>query len=123
MITDEKQATLDQAPHDPAQHDPGLVGSDSAAPYEHTWNAAFTSGHATSTLKHPSLTGLRLAIVQPIGSDDKPEADPQVVVDRLGAGPGQRVVVNSDGRAARELVGSEKTPVRFFVIAIVNDKE
>src|SRR5687768_17489070 len=79
-------------------------------------------GHATSTLKHPSLAGLRLAIVQPIGADDKPEADPQVVVDRLGAGPGQRVVVNSDGRAARELVGSDKTPVRFFVIAIVNDK-
>lgn len=78
-------------------------------------------GHATSTIKHPSLTGWRLAIVQPIGSDRKPEADPQVVVDRLGAGPGQRVVLNSDGRAARELVGNDKTPVRFFVIAIVDE--
>jgi ethanolamine utilization protein EutN len=78
-------------------------------------------GHATSTIKHPSLTGWRLAIVQPIGPDGKPEADPQIVVDRLGAGAGQRVVLNSDGRAARELIGHDKTPVRFFVIAIVDE--
>ena len=77
-------------------------------------------GHATATIKHPSLTGWRMAIVQPIGWDGKPEADPQIAVDRLGAAPGQRVLVNSDGRAARELVGSDKTPVRFFVIAIVD---
>ncbi len=78
-------------------------------------------GHATSTLKHPSLTGWRMAIVQPIGPDGKPEADPQIAVDSLGAGPGQRVVVNGDGKAARELIGNDKTPVRYFVIAIVDE--
>ena len=42
-------------------------------------------GHATSTIKHPSLTGWRLAIVQPVGPDGKPDTDPVVAVDSLGA--------------------------------------
>jgi ethanolamine utilization protein EutN len=78
-------------------------------------------GHATSTVKHPTLTGWRLAIVQPVGADGKPEADPQIAVDSLGASPGQRVLINSDGRGSRELVGDAKTPARFFMIALVDE--
>lgn len=78
-------------------------------------------GHATSTIKHRSLHGWRLAIVQPVNSQRQPEADPIVAADSLGAGPGQTVVLNSDGKAARELIGDEKSPVRYFVIAIVDE--
>ncbi len=78
-------------------------------------------GHATATIKHRSLNGWRMVIVQPVGPDGRPEAaDPQIAVDRHGAAPGQRVVLNSDGLAARELIGDSKTPVRFFVIAVVD---
>jgi ethanolamine utilization protein EutN len=79
-------------------------------------------GHATSTLKHPSMTGWRLAIVQPVGCDGQPDTDPLVAVDSLGASPGQRVLINSDGRGSRELVGDDKTPVRFFTVALVDEK-
>ena len=78
-------------------------------------------GHATSTIKHPSLRGWRLAIVQPVNSQRQPEGDPIVVADKLGATPGTTVVINSDGKAAREMVGDEKSPVRFFVIGIVDE--
>jgi ethanolamine utilization protein EutN len=78
-------------------------------------------GHATSTIKHPSLHGLRLVLVQPVNAARQPEGDPQLVVDKLGSGPGDVVVLNSDGKAARELVGNDKTPVRFFVIGIVDE--
>ena len=78
-------------------------------------------GHATSTVKHPSLTGWRLVIVQPIGPDGKPEADPQLAVDPLGAAAGQKVVINSDGRGSRELIGDPKSPARFFMIALVDE--
>ena len=78
-------------------------------------------GHATSTIKHPSLTGWRLAIVQPVGADGRPDGDPNVVVDSLGASPGQRVVINSDGKASRQLIGDDKTPARYFVIALVDE--
>src|SRR5687768_15825976 len=79
-------------------------------------------GHATSTIKHPSLVGWRLLIVQPLNAAREPEADPVVAVDKLGAAVGQTVVVNSGGKGARELIGDEKSPVRWFVIAIENDR-
>jgi len=78
-------------------------------------------GHATSTLKHASLSGWRLVIVQLLGIKKQPEGDPVIAVDKYGSAPGQVVVLNSDGRAARELVGDEKSPVRWFVIAIVDE--
>ncbi|HET6249030.1 MAG TPA: EutN/CcmL family microcompartment protein [Tepidisphaeraceae bacterium] len=78
-------------------------------------------GHATATIKHPSMNGLRMVLVQPLGVDKQPEADPQIAVDRLGSGPGQLVLLNLDGKAAREYVGDEKSPVRFFVIGIVDE--
>ena len=59
-----------------------------------------------------------MLIVQPLGSERQPEADPVIAVDKLGSGVGQTVVLNSDGRAARELIGDEKSPVRWFVIGI-----
>jgi ethanolamine utilization protein EutN len=78
-------------------------------------------GHATSTIKHPSLQGWRLVIVQPVNVQREPEADPIVAVDKLGSGLGHLVVLNTDGKAAREVVGDEKTPVRFWVSGIVDE--
>jgi ethanolamine utilization protein EutN len=78
-------------------------------------------GHATATIKHRSLNGWRMAIVQPVNAQRQPEADPIIAADRLGCAPGQTVILNSDGRAARELIGDDKSPVRFFVIALVDE--
>jgi len=78
-------------------------------------------GHATSTVKHPSLTGWRLVIVQPVGPTGQPDGDPNVAVDSLGAAPGQRVLINSDGKGSRELIGDPKSPARYFVIALVDE--
>ena len=77
-------------------------------------------GFATATIKHPSMKGWRLSIVQPVNSERKPEADPVIAADSLGASPGQTVVLNSDGKAARELIGHDKSPVRYFVIALAD---
>ena len=78
-------------------------------------------GHATATVKHPSLTGWRMVIVQPLNNARQPEADPVVAVDKLGSAPGSVVVLNSDGKGARELIGDEKSPARWFVIGIVDE--
>ena len=78
-------------------------------------------GHATSTVKHPSLKGWRMVIVQMLNVRREPEADPVVAVDKLGSGMGDTVVLNSDGKAARELIGDDKSPVRWFVIGIVDE--
>lgn len=62
-----------------------------------------------------------MAVVQPLNVAREPEADPILAVDKFASGIGQTVVLNSDGKGARELVADEKSPVRFFVIGIVDE--
>ncbi|HEX4056010.1 MAG TPA: EutN/CcmL family microcompartment protein [Tepidisphaeraceae bacterium] len=78
-------------------------------------------GHATATIKHASLMGWRMLLVQVLDSNRKPEGDLLVAVDRFGAGAGQVVVLTSDGKSARQYVGNEKSPVRWCVIALAED--
>jgi len=78
-------------------------------------------GTATSTVKHPSMEGWKLLVVQPYGPDGRsPDGDPVLVVDALGAGIGQEVIISSDGKGTRELLGSDNTPVRWSVIGITD---
>ena len=78
-------------------------------------------GHATSTIKHPSLHGWRMLIVQLLNNARQPEADPVIAIDSLGAGSGTLVLLDTDGKHARELAGSEKSPVRWYTVAIVDE--
>lgn len=76
-------------------------------------------GNATATLKHPSMEGWKLLVVQPLLADGRsPDGDPILAVDSLGAGSGQTVIISSDGRGTRELLQSDNTPVRWFVMGI-----
>jgi ethanolamine utilization protein EutN len=78
-------------------------------------------GQATATIKHESLVGWRLLIVQPVNNAKQPEADPVLAVDKFGSAVGQMVVVNSDGKGAREFIGDQKSPVRWYVVGIVDE--
>jgi ethanolamine utilization protein EutN len=75
-------------------------------------------GTATSTTKHASLKGWKLLVVQPLGMQRQADGDPLLVIDHLGAGTGDDVLISSDGRGARLLVGDQKSPVRWFVLGI-----
>lgn len=78
-------------------------------------------GTATATVRHPSMQGWKLLIVQPYGPDGQtPDGDPILAVDGLGAGTGEEVIVSSDGKGTQQLLQSEKTPVRWSVIGIVD---
>jgi ethanolamine utilization protein EutN len=75
-------------------------------------------GHAVSTIKHPSMHGWRLLIVQPLASDEKPDGEPLLAIDSLGSAVQDRVIISNDGSGARQLVGSKTSPVRWFVMGI-----
>ena len=76
-------------------------------------------GTATSTVKHPSLQGWKLLVVQFYGVDGRtPDGEPVLAVDALGAGKGQRVILSSDGKSTRALLHSDTTPVRWSVVGI-----
>ena len=77
-------------------------------------------GHATATIKHATLEGWRMVIVHQVNVAREPEGDPLVVIDKLGCGIGQTVIIDSDGKGARELIGNEKTPARWYTVAIVD---
>jgi ethanolamine utilization protein EutN len=83
---------------------------------------ARVEGNVVATRKHPSFEGWRLLICQPIGLNGTPEGVPQVAIDAHGAGLHERVVISSDGAAARKAVGNEKSPVRWMVVGIVDEE-
>ncbi|MBN1591468.1 MAG: EutN/CcmL family microcompartment protein [Pirellulales bacterium] len=77
-------------------------------------------GNATSTTRHPSMKGRKLLVVQPLEPDGRPDGDPVLAVDVLGAGIREKVMISSDGIGTRELIGHKDTPVRWSVLGIVD---
>ena len=77
---------------------------------------AIIKGHVTSTIKHRSMEGWRLLIAMP----ESPDLAPQIVLDPLGAGIGQQVMISSDGAEARQIVGDERSPARWTVLGIID---
>lgn len=75
-------------------------------------------GQAVSTVKHPSLQGWPLLLVQPLAADGGPDGEPLLAIDKLGAGTADRVILSNDGAGAREMVGSKNSPVRWMVLGI-----
>lgn len=76
-------------------------------------------GTATSTVRHESLKGWKLLVVQPLAAGGKsPDGQPVLAVDAIGAGVGAEVIVSSDGKGTQELLKSETTPVRWSVLGI-----
>lgn len=76
-------------------------------------------GTATSTVKHGSMQGWKLLVVQLLAADGRsPDGEPVLAVDDLGAGRGDRVLLTSEGKATKDLLKSKTTPVRWCVMGI-----
>jgi len=78
-------------------------------------------GHAVSTVKHASLTGWRLLLVQPMTPDGKEDGEPLLAIDNLGAGLDSRVLLSNDGAGARQLVGHKNSPARWLVLGVCDE--
>jgi ethanolamine utilization protein EutN len=74
-------------------------------------------GTVTATVKHPTFQGERLLVVQLEGVGGKPDGEPVLVFDRLGAGRGQVVLVTNDGAVLQEMLG-RTTPGRWSVMGL-----
>ncbi len=79
---------------------------------------AIIVGHATATVKQASMVGWKLLIAQVLAVDDRPDGEPILVIDNLGAGLEDRVIVCNDGAGTRKLMDSKTSPVRWFVMGI-----
>ena len=61
-----------------------------------------------------------MLLVQPVCPDGGADGAPQLVIDNQGARKGDTVIVSSDGKTAREMVGADNTPARWHVLGIVD---
>ena len=75
-------------------------------------------GHAVSTVKHPTLHGWRMLLVQLLTVNGGPDGEPLLAIDYLGAAADSRVILTNDGAAVRELVGAKNSPIRWLVIGM-----
>jgi ethanolamine utilization protein EutN len=81
---------------------------------------AMVEGSVVTTIKHPSMKGWKVLVVQPLDLRGAADGDPLLAIDSLGAGRGAKVVISNDGKGTRELVGDERSPVRWSVVGIVD---
>ncbi|MBX7166987.1 MAG: EutN/CcmL family microcompartment protein [Pirellulales bacterium] len=80
-------------------------------------------GTAISTVKHRTMQGWKLLVVQPLRADGQsPDGDPQLAIDTLGAGRAELVLLSNDGKSARDLIGDPTSPVRWTVLGIVDGR-
>ena len=79
-------------------------------------------GSATSTVKHASLNGWRLLVLQPLDIRDNPDEFPVIAIDRLGAGKGDKVFFTSDAKYIQQLTGRKDSPIRFSVQGVIHPK-
>lgn len=76
-------------------------------------------GTAVAPVKHETLNGCRFLVAQRLEADGSAATEPQLIVDWLGAGKGDTVLVSTDGDIARTRLGNT-TPARLVVIGIVD---
>jgi ethanolamine utilization protein EutN len=74
-------------------------------------------GTVTATIKHPTFQGERMLVVQLEDSTGRPDGEPVLVFDRLGARRGDVVIATNDGLALQELLG-KTTPGRWSVLGL-----
>ena len=78
-------------------------------------------GNVVSTVKHPAYSGQILLIVQPIGEDGVDIGTSFLAIDRVQAGPGDRVVVLTEGNGVRQILQmGDILPIRSLVVGIVD---
>ena len=78
-------------------------------------------GSITATVKHSSMQGAKMLLVQPQLVEGQADGDPLIAVDGVGAGMGETVLITSDGRHSRKILQTDATPVRWTIIGIVDE--
>ena len=78
-------------------------------------------GNVVATVKHPAYSGQILLIVQPIAEDGADIGSSFLAIDRVQAGPGDFVVVLTEGTGVRQILQmGDVVPIRSLVVGIVD---
>lgn len=79
-------------------------------------------GNVVASAKHPVYEGERLMIVQPLDPDGADAGSSFLAIDRAQAGPGDRVLVMSEGNGVRQILqAGAQVPIRSVIVAFVDE--
>ena len=81
------------------------------------------TGSVVATIKHDSLQGRKLMMVQPIDPFGNDQGEAVVAVDTVQAGPGDRVLLLEEGNSSRQIIQYENAPVRCLIVGIIDHVE
>lgn len=77
-------------------------------------------GSVVATQKNESFVGFKMLLVQPVdleGNDYGPEI---LATDSQDAGPGDMVLVVSEGNSARQAMGNNQAPVDSAIVGVID---
>jgi ethanolamine utilization protein EutN len=77
-------------------------------------------GELVATHKHPSHTGCKLLLVQPLNLDGTERGNAVVAVDAVDAGIGDRVLLVTEGFSAMTSVERPQSPIDMAVIGYID---
>ena len=75
-------------------------------------------GTVVSPVQIPILERQKLLLVRPLAGHGA--ARTRIAIDRVGAGPGDRVLVLDEGNSARQIFGDPRGAVKTVIVAIVD---
>ncbi len=80
-------------------------------------------GSVTASVKHPTYEAHPLMIVQPLNATSQQETGSSfLAIDTVQAGPGDQVLVMSEGSGVRQILKTQPTssPIRSVIVGIVD---
>jgi microcompartment protein CcmK/EutM len=77
-------------------------------------------GNVVATCKAPSYKGHKVLIVQPVDEKGNDISTSFLSCDTVNAGPGDLVLVEQEGNAARQLLGTREDPFHSVIVGIVD---
>ena len=77
-------------------------------------------GNVVATRKVPCYKGHKLLIVQPVDERGNDISQSFLSMDIVDAGPGDLVLVEQEGNAARQLLGTLEDPFHSVIVGVVD---
>jgi ethanolamine utilization protein EutN len=78
-------------------------------------------GNVVATRKNLKLDGEKLLLVQPLDLSGAAKGIPLIAIDRMGAGPKERVLYTQDGRTSQQILARGTAGVDAAILAVIDE--
>lgn len=78
-------------------------------------------GNVVATKKNLKLDGEKLLLVQPLELSGAAKGAPIIAIDRMNAGPLDRVLYTQDGRTAQQILGRGTAGVDAAILGVIDE--